>query len=159
MSRFAYLLPTKQNMRHGKAHSKIYWIWHAMHQRCGNLNNIAYKNYGGRGITVCKRWMKFKNFFADMGERPDDMSLDRIDNNKGYSPENCRWATRQIQRLNQRNPQISNQVLKKYTGIVMDRKKGASLQEIADKYGYATRQAIHRICRDWGHVDKSIACV
>jgi hypothetical protein len=71
-----------------------YSIWQAMVQRCTNPNNKGYLKYGGRGIGVCDRWREYENFLADMGRRPSDShSLDRINNDKGYEPSNCRWAT------------------------------------------------------------------
>jgi hypothetical protein len=74
-----------------------------MIQRGTNPKNRDWKNYGGRGITVCSRWLQFSNFLADMGRRPSpNLSLERVNNDLGYSAENCKWATRKEQRANQR---------------------------------------------------------
>lgn len=81
--------------------------WYAMHSRCYYKKHVSYAQYGGRGISVCWRWHKdnpegWENFKADMGERPKNLSLDRIDSNGNYEPDNCKWSTAQEQTLNQR---------------------------------------------------------
>lgn len=87
---------------HGKASSQVYRIWAGMIQRCSNIGAPSYKLYGGRGITYDPRWERFENFYEDMGDRPEGMSLDRIDVNGNYCKENCRWATAGVQNFNKR---------------------------------------------------------
>lgn len=92
---------------HGQSNSRIsgyknrtYGIWQAMRDRCSNPNRKDYHRYGGRGITVTKRWDIYENFLEDMGEAPEGLTLDRADNNKGYCKKNCTWATRRQQAYN-----------------------------------------------------------
>lgn len=88
--------------KHGMVKTKTYYSWASMIQRCLNKNNPNYKHYGGRGINVCQHWLKFENFFEDMGEMPENKTLDRIENEKGYSKSNCKWSTRMEQLNNTR---------------------------------------------------------
>lgn len=80
--------------------SKEYAAWAAMHRRCDNPRNPNFPRYGGRGIAVCDRWARFDEFFADMGPCPPGLTLERIDNSKGYEPNNCKWATYSEQNRN-----------------------------------------------------------
>ena len=92
---------------HGMSYSSEYKSWQGSKNRCLNINHRQYPDYGARGITVCDRWLNFKNFLADMGLKPSPKhSLDRIDNDGDYCPENCRWATPKEQANNKRNNQI-----------------------------------------------------
>jgi hypothetical protein len=84
-------------------HPLAYKSWIQMRSRCLNKNHHAYARYGGRGIGICERWNDFTNFLQDLGDRPStDYSLDRIDNEQGYDPSNCRWATASEQAVNRR---------------------------------------------------------
>jgi len=88
----------------GKSKHPLYKTWWCMVDRCTNENNPAYKHYGGRGIAVCKRWMlSLDSFVSDVGDRPADTTLDRINNDGSYCPENVRWSTKLMQSKNRRN--------------------------------------------------------
>jgi hypothetical protein len=93
-------------IKHGMCGTRTYNIWHLMIQRCCNQKATHYEYYGGRGIVCCEEWKTFANFFRDMGECPKGLTLDRIDNNQGYSKGNCRWATRTDQQNNMRNNRL-----------------------------------------------------
>jgi hypothetical protein len=97
----------KGNTKHGLANSLTYGSWCNLIQRCTNPRHPKYNDYGGRGITVCKRWSKFENFLADMGEKPAPrMSVERKNNNRGYTPSNCVWATNNVQASNRRSTRL-----------------------------------------------------
>lgn len=92
--------------KHGKTNTKIYRIWISMRQRCQNSNDWAFNNYGRRGIRVSKSWLVFTNFYKDMGDRPRGKSLERKNNNMGYSKRNCIWAKYSQQMRNTRRNRI-----------------------------------------------------
>lgn len=100
---------------HGMKKTKEWKTWSSMRERCLNTKHKHYHNYGGRGITICRRWDKFENFYEDMGVRPvGNYSLDRRDNSKGYTPSNCYWATK----IEQGNNRRTNKLVK-YMGREM----------------------------------------
>ena len=126
-------------MKHGHfsggKKSPTYKSWATMIERCSNKNSDGYASYGGAGIAVCERWRSFKNFLADMGERPAGKTIDRIDNAKGYEPSNCRWATAAEQQQNTRQSMRWH-----ISGTVYP-----SVQAAADVFGVSD-QTIRRWC-------------
>lgn len=86
---------------HGMTGTKVFNIWRGIKDRCLNPRSTAYKHYGGRGIDLCAEWMSFERFYSDMGDN-NGLTIDRIDNEKGYSKDNCRWASMSVQMRNRR---------------------------------------------------------
>lgn len=97
----------RTNYKHGMRNTRTYRSWHAMKERCTNPNHDYFHRYGGRGITICDAWVNsFEQFFKDMGERPDNTTLERKDNEAGYSALNCVWAPRSVQGNNMSNNRV-----------------------------------------------------
>ena len=134
--------------KHGEGKTRLYRIWASMKQRCNNPHDHAYQEYGGRGITVCREWeddyLEFKRWALANGYA-DDLSIDRIDNDKGYSPQNCRWATREEQQRNRRN---NRYVL--YNGESM------LLAELAEQYGIGIRVLWNRLYKLGWQIEKAL---
>lgn len=118
--------------------STTHAIWRGMLARCSNPKSKDFPRYGGRGITVCDRWLQFANFVADMGERPDGMTLERRDGAKGYSPDNCTWATPKQQARNRRN-----NVAVSHNGVT------ATVAEWAERTGLERKTLEYRIRAGW----------
>ena len=130
------------NRSHGMSDSPTYISWSRMKNRCQNKNDDSYYKYGGRGIKVCKRWMKFENFLEDMGERPEGMSIDRIEGDKGYEPGNCRWATAVEQARNTRRNRLIT-----YNG------ESKSIVEWSELTGIPQDTLRGRLNMGWSHIE------
>lgn len=139
----------KQSTLHGHRSvgntTETYRSWQMMKNRCLNRKDVQWKDYGGRGIKVCKRWMKFENFLEDMGERPKGCSLDRKNNNKNYCKSNCRWTTPKQQARNKRNNYFINLKGKQIT-----------LAELAEQTGINRSTLKYRIDKLKWPIEKAI---
>jgi hypothetical protein len=127
---------------HTMSKTSIYRSWASMKSRCHNENVPHYKDYGGRGITVCEEWMEFENFYKDMREKPEGKTLDRINNDKGYYKKNCRWATRKEQSNNVR----TNRHL-------VYKNKTQTMAQWAEEFGMSINTLHERLRRGWSVED------
>ena len=134
---------------HGLSHTKIYNIWGTMVQRCHNPKRPMYKYYGGRGIQVCSRWKKsFLAFYKDMGNPPAGLTLERRNNKKGYSRQNCYWASKSEQQNNKQNNRL-----------LIFRGKKQTLNQWANEIGMTDITLRGRLQRNWSLEDSILTPV
>lgn len=134
--------PAHNRYRHGMTTSSTYKSWSGMKARCYKTDMQDYPKWGGRGITVCDRWRNsFECFLADMGEKPDGVTLERINNDGNYEPANCRWATRTDQSRNRGYCRVDEFKARR---IRIKRAAGATLEALSREYGIAVSH-VHRI--------------
>lgn len=132
--------------RHGMSRTPEYRVWQHMKARCQKAHDPEYRNYGARGITVCKRWHSFQSFIADMGHRPSpDHSLERKNNNKGYSPDNCIWALPIVQSNNKRTNRMLEHEGKSQSITLWARDKKLNPRTISKRLwsGWSVSQALN----------------
>jgi len=140
-------------VKHGMTDTGAHRSWLAMRERCNYEKNIGYENYGGRGIKVCARWETFENFYADMGDRPDGMTLDRINPEGDYEPGNCRWLTKKEQNRNRRDnvkypfdgKQRTITEIAELVGVAE-----STLRARMTRYGYSVQEAVSIPVRNGG---------
>ncbi len=138
----------KKSFKHGHSikHSRTYTTWECMRQRCLNPKEKWYRRYGGRGVTICKRWDDFATFLKDMGERPKGKTIDRINSDGNYEPFNCKWSTPKEQSDNiDRKKKIS------FENAEIIRGDNRTLSKIAADYGVGI-STIHRIKHNLSHL-------
>lgn len=130
----------KLRSTHNMTQTRSYNIWRGMKQRCLNDNDKDFKNYGGRGIRVCDRWMKFENFLSDMGEAPKGLQLDRIDFNGDYCKQNCRWTNTSVQGNNRRT-----------NVFITYKKRTMTIADWSRAVGIERKTLEYRIRAGWDH--------
>lgn len=139
---------TKHGHTKNRKRTEEYMSWESMIQRCTNPNNPQWKDYGGRWIKVCKRWLGengFIHFLEDMGEAPRGLQLDRIDNNKGYYKENCRWVTSRRNNRNKRNSRYETYKGKRWLFVELCEEHNMPYQIVYNryyKYGWTLERAL-----------------
>lgn len=129
---------TNPAYRHGGTGTRTYRIWAGMKSRCYCPSDTNYQKYGAKGLAVCARWHDYANFVEDMGEAPKGMTLDRLDNGAGYSPENCRWASPSTQAVNRRT-----------TLLISFNGKRQCLKHWAKELGIPYLRTYKRLKRGW----------
>jgi len=132
---------TQPNRLHGLGKPAAWQSWEAMKKRCSEKSYLR-KHYFDRGIRVCERWLSFPNFLSDMGHRPPGKTLDRIDNSKGYEPENCRWATAREQRNNRRDTKLYTYAGKTMCLADWVREITGKTDRDANKYAFTLRRKL-----------------
>lgn len=135
-----------RNTTHNGSLTPTYRIWHGMIRRCSDPSRVAFADYGGRGITVCDRWLSFENFLADMGERPEGMSIDRINNDGHYEPGNCRWATATEQARNTRRSKLTIDLVNEILGRLEHGESASSVRTRLHVSKYAIYDLRHGRC-------------
>lgn len=149
----------RSNRKHGRSQTPVYEIWKSMRSRCNTPTDKNYANYGGRGISVCARWNSFPTFAEDMGPRPHGFTIERSNNDRGYEPGNCCWASRHAQNNNRRSNHVIVFEGKNMTITQAIREAGSDLTSSAVssrlRSGWDTFRALTqpKLCERWDRLE------